>query len=132
MRFDTMVAAYCLNPIRAKPEPSGEGDWRRPLLSRAAKALGREGLCSSMARAGVLKLYDEVEMPLVDILRAMEREGIAVDDTGRFELSCSAGAYQLKVAGEPMPGPGPTVPVTVRSGHPTDLGDVRAPAVTGL
>ncbi len=86
-RFDTMIAAYCLNPLRARPDAAAKGDWRGPLLARAARALGREELLKKMKDAGVLKLFDEVEMPLVKVLHEMEKEGIAVDEKYLKKLS---------------------------------------------
>ncbi|MBI3552239.1 MAG: DNA polymerase I [Elusimicrobia bacterium] len=108
-RFDTMVAAYCLSPVRARPEPAAKGDWRGPLLSRAARALGHEELRKRMKEAGVLKLFDEVEMPLVEVLREMEDAGIAVDETylkrlsSEFEKDIAALKAELdKLAGAPI------------------------------
>src|SRR5262249_14615153 len=75
--FDTMLAGYCLDPIRPKPE-SQEGPRER-LLERAGRALRREELTARMKEAGVWKLYEEIELPVLAVLRAMEKEGIAVD-----------------------------------------------------
>ena len=78
--FDTMLAAYCLNPARPKAEASAAGGWRAALSSRFGKALGAEALRESMRAAGVLELYERVELPLIPVLREMEDEGIAVDE----------------------------------------------------
>ena len=77
--FDTMLAQYCLNPARPKAETFANGDWKTPLLSRAGKALGADELRRRMKEAGVLGLFEELELPLVCVLREMERDGIAVD-----------------------------------------------------
>jgi len=108
-RFDTMIAEYCLSPVRSRTEPSEKGDWRGPLLARAAKALGHEDLRKRMEQAGVLKLFDEIEMPLVEVLRGMEKEGISVDEkylrklSAEFEKDIAALKTELdKLAGAPI------------------------------
>lgn len=117
--FDTMLAAYCLSPVRPK-EDGGEGGWRELLLRRVAKALGRERLREGMKEAGVLKLYEELELPLVAILRGMEREGIALDEPYLRGLSreFEARIASLKAELDRMAG----MPINVNS--PKQLGEL--------
>jgi DNA polymerase-1 len=77
--FDTLLAQFCLNPQRPKVEQFEANDWKGPLLWRAGKACGEKELRETLECEGVLALYDEVERPLVEVLRAMERQGVAVD-----------------------------------------------------
>ncbi|MCX5795665.1 MAG: DNA polymerase I [Elusimicrobia bacterium] len=76
--FDTMLAAYCINPAESGRRASGK-DLRAELLSGAAAALDHEVMAEGMDSAGVRKLFDEMEMPLSEILRGMEAAGVAVD-----------------------------------------------------
>ena len=76
--FDTMLAAYCINP----ESPSRRGaakDPRAALLEGATAALHHEVLAEGLAAARVEKLFAEIEMPLSEILRGMEAAGVAVD-----------------------------------------------------
>lgn len=79
--FDPMIAAYCLSPARPKAVAFGEGDWKGPLLERASRSLDPKALREKLSAAGVLKLFEEIEMPLLPVLRGMERDGILVDAT---------------------------------------------------
>jgi DNA polymerase-1 len=86
--FDAMLAEYCLNPVRPKPDPKTEkGDWKSPLSRRIEKALHSLELEKKMGGAGVLNLYNEVERPLVPVLYGMEKIGIAVDQERLRRLS---------------------------------------------
>ncbi|MDD5629276.1 MAG: DNA polymerase I [Elusimicrobia bacterium] len=76
--FDSMLAAYCSNPAESGRRAAGK-DLRADLLTGAAAALDHEALAEAMERAGVRKLFDEMEMPLSEILRGMEAAGVAVD-----------------------------------------------------
>lgn len=76
--FDCKLAAYCLDPGAAKdPKEAGAED---SALARAAAAGGRESLIAGMRQARVLGLFEDVEMPLGAVLRAMERSGILLDE----------------------------------------------------
>ena len=76
--FDTMLAAYCLNPADSGRSTVAK-DIRLSVLQAAVKALEHQVLIEGMQSAGVLKLFEDIEMPLCEILRAMEAEGVAVD-----------------------------------------------------
>lgn len=86
--FDTALAAYDLNP--------SQSDY--PLSKLATNFLGvtvddgdaaacaeaiwhlRPVLTEELERGGMTKLYNEIELPLCDVLYRMEREGIAIDE----------------------------------------------------
>lgn len=104
--FDTVLAAYLLDPIRSSyrledscreyldlelppaPEVRGgrtvqeypDGELGSHLAA-GARALPRlqEVLARRLAEAGMDRLYYQVELPLVNVLGAMENTGIAVD-----------------------------------------------------
>ncbi|MHB2025470.1 MAG: DNA polymerase I [Elusimicrobiota bacterium] len=97
--FDARLAAYCLNPSR-----SAQGvdvGTKTPLSWRAKQALESEELVRRMRDAGVLDLYREVELPLVKILRDMERIGVAVDEPYlirlKSELESSAAGLKADI-----------------------------------
>jgi DNA polymerase I len=83
--FDAKLAAYCLDPNSAK-DPKAD-DPEKDLLARASLCGGREAKREAMKAAGVLKLFEEVEMPLSAVLRDMERAGILLDEAYLRELS---------------------------------------------
>ncbi len=87
--FDTLLAAYCLSPVRLKADAGEDGDWKSPLLARAGRALAVRELKEKMREEGVLRLFEDVEMPLMPVLRQMERAGVGVD-----------GAYLKRLGGE--------------------------------
>lgn len=66
----------------------GEGGIQEVPLDRAARYSGedaavvcrlRPGLTAKLREAGLEQLFDEVETPLIDVLRAMERRGVLLD-----------------------------------------------------
>ena len=72
--YDTMLAAYALNPQEKTYHLSAFGD---------ADASGVWALMTKqqeqMRQLGVEKLYNEIELPLLNVLFDMEREGFRVD-----------------------------------------------------
>lgn len=97
--FDTTIAAYLLDPTRTTyplsylaglfKKPEIYADEMKDLASKgAAVSLFLlsiyEGARDMLKKNGVEKLYDEVEQPLVKVLAAMEKAGIATD-TKRWE-----------------------------------------------
>jgi DNA polymerase-1 len=77
---DARLAQYCLNPSQAKaPALKSAKEWRGALAARLEKASLWPDLKRRMRDAGVLKLYEEIELPLVAVLKQMEETGIAVD-----------------------------------------------------
>ncbi|GAB6157281.1 DNA polymerase I [Desulfotomaculum varum] len=98
LAFDTMVAAYLLNPAETQyvlPDialehlgmvlpPEGEA-----AMATRAEAILRlvDVLWQKLAQREVDRLFAEVELPLVSILADMEIAGVAVDKQGLKELS---------------------------------------------
>ena len=90
--FDTGVAAYLLDSDRSSYDVEGlaqrylsaplpeASDALPSAAIRAAALLGlRDALGKKLAEDGSEKLFSEVEMPLLLVLAAMERTGLAVD-----------------------------------------------------
>ena len=90
--FDTSLAAYLVNPgVRAQEvsdllERWGDGsqlDLSSPeqqLLTTACALFGlRDSLTKELHDRGLSKLYNELELPIAELLALMENRGIAVD-----------------------------------------------------
>ncbi|MDD3982438.1 MAG: DNA polymerase I [Candidatus Omnitrophota bacterium] len=92
MRFDSMIAAYLLNPSSGGYSfddiysAYGEG-----LPGSASGTEGIKGLNARLRRLleekELLKLFEEIEMPLAEVLAGMEADGIKVDVSVLRELS---------------------------------------------
>lgn len=97
--FDTTIAAYLLDPTRTTyPLSYLAGLFKKPeIYADEMKDFASKGAAVSLSllsiyedardmlkKNGVEKLYDEVEQPLVKVLAAMEKAGIATD-TKRWE-----------------------------------------------
>jgi DNA polymerase I len=108
--FDTALAAYLVNPgVRAQNlsdllERWGDGatiDTSSPeqeLLSSAAVLFTlRKSLATEMRDRGVLTLFNELELPIAELLAVMENRGVAVD---RKELEKLADFFEGEVARE--------------------------------
>jgi len=115
-RDDTMIACHLLNPSRtyARLADAASEFLARTLPDDAAAHADAALRLAEVARdhmqhRGQLALYDDVEMPLVAILEAMERTGIAVDPaeltTLAREVDASVARLQndiYELAGEPF------------------------------
>jgi DNA polymerase-1 len=103
--FDAMLASYVLDPTRGNHSPEevtfnhlglalperpklpkggrGAGEWEATAAYAVSQASAwltlRPRLEAELTTAGLLRLFTEVEMPLVPVLAAMERRGLAVD-----------------------------------------------------
>ena len=108
--FDTALAAYLVNPgVRAQEvsdllERWGDGNSlnesspEQLLLSTACALFGlRDSLTAELENRGLTKLYQELELPIADLLAVMENRGIAVD---RKELETLAAFFDAEVARE--------------------------------
>uniref|UniRef100_UPI00404A3403 DNA polymerase n=1 Tax=Candidatus Planktophila sp. TaxID=2175601 RepID=UPI00404A3403 len=108
--FDTALAAYLVNPgVRAQSlsdllERWGDGatiDSSSPeqeLLSSAAVLfILRKSLETEMRDRGVLTLFNDLELPIAELLAVMENRGVAVD---RKELEKLADFFEGEVARE--------------------------------
>jgi DNA polymerase I len=96
LAHDTMVAAYLIDPARrgypldelADGEGLGarvegaDGVAERAVLTRAIAERQRERL----AEDGLVRLFEEVELPLVEVLVEMERVGVKLDTTRLAEI----------------------------------------------
>jgi len=104
LSFDTMVAGYLLDPARRgyplaelcedrgiDPGVEDRAVWEAAAVKALATAQRGE-----IAERGLTALMDDVELPLVGVLRGMERVGIALD-LGR--LAEITGRVQQEVAG---------------------------------
>ena len=98
--FDTSLAAYLVNPgVRSQEvkdllERWGDGsriDESTPeqiLLTTACALFGlRNSLTKELSDRGLTKLYQELELPIADLLALMENRGIAVDKKGLETLA---------------------------------------------
>ena len=90
LQHDTVVAAYLLDParrgypLRDVAEEQGLGadvsGGEDPLAEEAmlTRALA-ERQRAELEELGLMRLLDEVELPLVDVLVEMQREGVKLD-----------------------------------------------------
>jgi len=116
LAFDVALAAYLIAPQRgrqdldalaarylgAQPPPVEAGDPRaaaEPMGRRAAIIWRlREPLQRELDAAGASWLFSEVEMPLVAVLRDMERVGIAVDTKRLQQLGKQLDGFTADIA----------------------------------
>jgi DNA polymerase I len=99
LQHDTLVAAYLLDPagraypldeltdregLGAKVE-GGDGVAERAVVTRALAERQREEL----EKEGLMPLFEEVELPLVDVLVDLERAGVKLDTARLAEISTS-------------------------------------------
>jgi DNA polymerase-1 len=113
---DPMVAAHLLDPGRTFADPA---DATRAFLDRAlgddpAAAADAAGLLARVTRSELearnqRALYTDVELPLVTVLAALERAGIALDPAALRDLSVRVDADVTRlqdeiyaIAGEPF------------------------------
>jgi DNA polymerase-1 len=108
--FDTSLAAYLINPgVRAQEvsdllERYGDGsqlDQSTPeqlLLTTATSLFGlKDSLEKELADRGLADLYNNLELPIADLLAIMENRGIAVD---KKELETLAQFFEAEVTRE--------------------------------
>ncbi|MDL2289363.1 DNA polymerase I [Clostridia bacterium OttesenSCG-928-F22] len=85
--FDIMLAAYVLQPtLKNEIEPICA---HFGVVFEGAATLMHlyHAFTEQMERDGLTKLFDEIEMPLLDVLYSMERQGFLVDIEALQELS---------------------------------------------
>jgi DNA polymerase-1 len=98
--FDTELAAYLIDPGRSEYDlddllaeqglavAGGDGDGDAALARRAqGSLLLYEPLAARIAERELGPLMDEVELPLVPVLCAMERAGVAIDSARMGEIA---------------------------------------------
>ncbi len=82
--FDTSLASYLVNPGGRPQEIS---DWDGDAYLQAEKLFWlQESLTTELSDRNLLTLFNALEMPIADLLTAMERRGIAVDAKGLTNL----------------------------------------------
>ncbi|SHK01963.1 DNA polymerase I [Desulforamulus aeronauticus] len=96
--FDTMVAAYLLNPTAANYDVNdvalehlniilpAEGETALAAQAESILRLGKV-LYDKLAERDEDRLYQEMELPLVQVLAEMELAGVAVDKQGLKDMS---------------------------------------------
>jgi DNA polymerase-1 len=131
--FDTELAAYLIDPGRSEYDlddllaeqglavAGGDGDGDAVLARRAAGALLLQApLAARIAERELGPLMEDIELPLVPVLCAMERAGVAIDTARMGEIAARVSeqvealeeqAHEL--AGEPF-----------ALGSPKQLGEV--------
>ena len=119
---DTMILAYLIEPARSEyllddlaaeyaveavAEPEAEEETARLVKHAAVTLRLRDPLLERVRERGAERLYRDVEMPLVGVLRAMEEAGVSIDSYRMGEITArladrveelEASAYEL--AGE--------------------------------
>ena len=126
--FDTSLAAYLVNPgVRAQEvkdllERWGDGSQidesspEQTLLTTACALFGlRDSLTKELADRGLTKLYQELELPIADLLALMENRGVAVDRKG---LETLATFFEGEVARE-------TKAAHIAAGHEFNVGSPK-------
>ena len=112
LQHDTLVAAYLLDPAgRAYPldelaereglganieAGNGNGLAERAVITRAIAEKQREEL----DKEGLTRLFEDVELPLVDVLVDLEREGIKLDTAKLAEISTKVQEQAEELEGE--------------------------------
>lgn len=95
--FDTALAAYLLEPTRSvEPLPA---DVPAAECARRVRAL-RDEQIPALEKAGLAKLYREIEFPLCAVLAEIEHAGIAVDRERLEAFSREMASRALAVQGE--------------------------------
>ena len=105
--FDARIAGWCLEPARSKPdlqslvretlglELGGEADIAARVSILPALCARQEAL---LQEQGLRRVYEELELPLIAILAAMEEAGVALDVDYLKELRAefAAGLSRIK------------------------------------
>ena len=82
--LDDLAAEYA---VEAKPEPDAEEETDRLVRHAAVTLRLRDPLLERVRERGSERLYRDVEMPLVGVLRAMEDAGIKIDTYRMGEIT---------------------------------------------
>jgi DNA polymerase-1 len=99
---DTMIAAYLIEPSRASyelddlaaeygldllPEPAADDETATLVRHAAATLRLREPLLERVRERGHERLYREIELPLIEVLVAMESAGVKIDTYRMGEIT---------------------------------------------
>jgi DNA polymerase-1 len=117
LQHDTIVAAYLLDPagrayplhelaeregLGAKIDPPSEGQGtgnglaERAVVTRAVAEIQR----AELEKEGLTRLFEEVELPLVDVLVDLERAGVKLDTAKLAEISAKVQEQVETLEGE--------------------------------
>ncbi|MBI5203252.1 MAG: DNA polymerase I [Elusimicrobia bacterium] len=112
-RFDSYLAAWCLNPGNGKYDfasvwkslggttlPAGETQARASLRQAQLVWTLEEALAPALKAGSLLKLYEELELPLIDMLWAMEEAGVALDEPYLRQLQAEFAAALIGIKAE--------------------------------
>jgi len=75
--WDTMVAHYLINPDLHRNKEYMERPFSRDIVAELPKQ--KEQYEAALKAAGMLTLFEQVEMPLVPVLAEMELNGVLID-----------------------------------------------------
>ncbi|HHY36276.1 MAG TPA: DNA polymerase I, partial [Firmicutes bacterium] len=130
LAFDSMIASYLLNPaashsldqivstylngsVPAWEELVGKGRKAVKPASLEEEKLAafaatrtavlpslQEKLTAELERLDLLTLYNQVELPLIQVLAAMEEEGVAIDTEALAEMGAEIGGKLATIEGE--------------------------------
>lgn len=130
LAMDTMIASYLLNPAAShsldqiastylneavpsweelvgkgkkavKPTSLKEEDLAPFMATRTAVLLPlQERLAAELERLDLATLYEEVELPLIQVLAAMEEEGVTIDTDALAEMGAEIGYKLAAIEGE--------------------------------
>jgi len=111
--FDVCVAHYLLDSDASShlpkdiastyldaPLPEPEGELTQAAIDARASLELREALAAGLEKEGSLKLFSDIEMPLVPVLAEMERCGLSVDPDKLAEQSAELGAEISRMVAE--------------------------------
>jgi len=111
IQFDAVVADYLIVPQRGErgmdilvaqylqePLPPPQQVVQRARAEAATVGRLREALLPQLEQVGVKDLFERVEMPLVEILRDMERAGVGVDAEALRKLGQQLTTSQQELA----------------------------------
>ena len=94
VRHDSMLYSYLLDPTYSSHDLADVALRRFNLkltgtLAESADITGRlaEALCKEVEGGALLKLYEEIDLPLVPVLARMEQAGVKVDRTALAAMS---------------------------------------------
>lgn len=130
LAMDTMIASYLLNPAAShsldqiastylneavpsweelvgkgkkavKPTSLKEEDLAPFMATRTAVLLPlQKRLAAELERLDLATLYEEVELPLIQVLAAMEEEGVTIDTDALAEMGAEIGYKLAAIEGE--------------------------------
>jgi DNA polymerase-1 len=127
LRHEPMLYSYLLDPTYSSHSLADVALRRFNLklsgeLAEAADIIGRlaGALRSEVEQAGLTKLYEEMDLPLVPVLARMERAGVKIDTQALAQMSAQMEREIAAKAGEIYQ----TAGMEFNVGSPKQLGDV--------